>query len=86
MTNTEIAQSNSIALANGTITKATITVEVSSGDITDLAFTLTADGGSNFESVTHGVQHTFTNTGTDLRFKITASGSVTLTLVKIIYN
>lgn len=85
-TNTEVAVSNSIALNDGTITKATITVTVSSGDVADLTFELTANGGSNWESVTHNTQHTFTNTGTDLRFRITASGSVSITFVKVEYN
>ena len=40
-------------------------------------YELTADGGSNFESVTPGTAHTFTNTGTDLRFRITENAAST---------
>ena len=82
----EIAQSNEVAYNDGTISKATITVTVSSGVVTNLAFQLTADGGSNWESVTHATEHAFTNTGTDLRFKITASGTVTVTEIRVSYS
>lgn len=85
-TNGEIAQSEEIAYADGTITKATIRVVVSSGDLSNLSFQLTANGGSNWENVAHAVEHTFTNIGTDLRFKITASGSVTITKVTVSYK
>lgn len=85
-TNTEVAVSNEVALANGTISTATITATLSSGVITDLAFELTANGGSNWENVTHATQHNFTNTGTDLRFRITASGTVVVTFLKIQYG
>lgn len=86
LTNGEIAQSNEIAYATGTITSAKIIATASAGDISDLAFQLTADGGSNWENVTHATEHTFTNTGTDLRFKITASGNVTITKVTVSYK
>lgn len=82
----EIAQSLSIFLNNFTLTKATMIATASSGDVSDLAFQLSADGGSNWENITLGTEHTFTNTGNDLRFKITASGSVTLTNVQIEYS
>jgi hypothetical protein len=62
--------------ATVTITNATLSIE--SSQITNpgnLTFFLSADGGSNFEQVTNGVNHLFTNTGTELRLKITASGS-----------
>lgn len=36
---------------------------------TTITDSLTADGGSNWESVTNGEGHTFTNTGTSLAFK-----------------
>jgi len=84
-TNTEIAVSNSIALNDGTVLKGTVSVVLSTGSLSDLSFELSADGGSTFESVTHNVEHTFTVTGTDLRFRITASGTVKVVLVKVIY-
>ncbi len=37
---------------------------------TSLAWFMSADGGSHWESVTPGVMHTFTNTGTDLRWRV----------------
>lgn len=85
-TNTEIAVSNEIAYNHGTITKALLTVAISSGNLSDLSFELTADGASNWENITHASQHTFTNTGTDLRFRITASGTVTVTSIRVEYS
>jgi len=62
--------------ATVTITNATLSIEssqiTSSGNLT---FFLSADGGTNFEQVTNGANHLFTNTGTELKLKITASGS-----------
>jgi hypothetical protein len=72
------AQSLSIDYNNGTITTATLTATVSYGDYT---YYLTADGGSHWEQVTNGVAHTFTDTGTDLRWKITGSGRITKIVV-----
>lgn len=47
---------------------------------------VTADGGSHWESVTNNTIHTFTNTGIDLRFRFTASGTGTLSSFCILYN
>lgn len=82
----EIAQSSSVAYNHGTVVAATITTTIDAGLVANLAFQLTADGGANWESVTHATEHSFTNTGTDLRFKITASGTVDVTLVRIDYR
>lgn len=86
MTNTEIAQSLSVAFADGTITTANMIVTLSAGVIGDLTIQLSADGGSNFENVTNGTTHSFTNTGTDLKFKLTATGNVTVDSVIINYG
>lgn len=88
-TSGQIAQSLSIDLNNGTITGATITFE---GSGTYDVY-LSADGGSNFEAVDLGLDlpftlpasfasqaHTFSNTGTDLRWKIVESGGSTGTI------
>ncbi len=83
MTAAEIAQSNEIALNTGTITAAKITATLSAGVVGDLAFQLTANGGSNWENATHNTIHTFTNTGTDLRFKITASVEVKINQILV---
>ena len=44
---------------------------------------LTANGGSNWETVTNGTAHTFANTGTDLRWKIVYSGATTRIISRI---
>lgn len=73
------AQSISVDYNNGTITHAKMTVtSTGSGNLT---LYLTADG-SNWEEVVNGVLYAFTNTGTDLRWKIEGSGK-TITLIKI---
>lgn len=94
--NTEIIQTLTIFDNSTTITNARL--DIASGNITsvgNLTFELSADGGSNWETVTLNTSHTFTNTGTDLRLKITASGNATIdiddanevsTTIKVYYN
>jgi hypothetical protein len=82
----EVAVSKECAFNDGTITRATMNLTPVTGVTTDLTLELTADGGSNWESVTLSVEHTFTNTGNDLRFRLTASGTVSLSLMTISYN
>lgn len=76
----ETFRSNPIFLyKTTTITKATLSIP--STQITgsaNLSFYLSADGGSNWESVTLGTQHTFTNTGSDLRIRIDASDTASI--------
>ena len=80
-TSAEILQS--LAVAKGTTyTKATLT----SDSTTNVTFKMSADGGSHWESVTSGTQHTFTNTGTDLRYQVTASDTATIGEIKISYE
>ena len=77
----EIAES--LAVYKGTIqTKATITVE----DDTNLTAKLSMDGGSNWESVIIGTEYTFTNSGSELRWRLTASGNAETKWVKIVYS
>ena len=85
--NAEVAVSKSIYLNSDTIYSATITM-TSDEDVTDLLIQLTANGGSNWETVTHNTIHTFTNTGTDLRFRLinTSGSTITITKVKVTYN
>lgn len=78
----ELAQSTSIDLNNGIITKATMSIDLSSGNLNTLNLYLTADGGSNWEEVTNETEHTFTNTGQDLRWKIEGA-SATITKIEI---
>lgn len=70
-TSSETATSLSIYKNQETITSATLTAtETGSGSLT---YFMSADTGSNFETVTNGEEHEFTNTGQDLRFKATGS-------------
>jgi len=85
-TNGETAESNEIVYQNGTIASGKVYVTLSSGAVTDLTFQLTADGGNNWESVTHNTTHVFTNRGNDLRFKIIASGTVVVSQVNVEYT
>lgn len=85
MTAGEIAQSTAVAYGGNTITYATITITVSAGSVSDLTITLTANG-SSFEASTNATIHNFTTTGTDLRFKITSAGNVTVSDVQIQYG
>lgn len=80
-TSSQIAQSTSV-FNNATISVATLFVD----DDTNLTLELSANGGSNWETVTNNTQYFFTNTGSDLRFKFTASGAATLTLIRIKYS
>ncbi len=57
------------------ITSATLVAEHIKPSGTDITYYLSADGGSNWESVTSGVAHNFTNTGDDLRWKANFTSS-----------
>ena len=73
-TSGQLAQSLAVALNDGTITTATLTATEVSGSFD---YHMSADGGSNWESVSSGVAHTFTNTGTDLRWRATENAAST---------
>ena len=60
--------------ANGTITQVRLTSTVVSGAF---LYEVTANGGSNWETTTSGTLHEFTNTGTDLRFRVTENATST---------
>jgi hypothetical protein len=76
----KVAQSLSIDYNNGTITQAKLTSIVSSGSFN---YYLTANGGTNWEAVSSGILHTFTYTGTDLRWKAITSDDGVLTQIKV---
>jgi hypothetical protein len=78
----QILQSLQIAYNTGTITNATITLD----STTNLTLYLSADGGSHWETATSGTLHTFTVSGTDLRYKLVASGVATVTLIMVEYG
>jgi hypothetical protein len=79
-TSGQIAQSESVALGSGTIVQATLNVTSSSGTFT---YYLSANGGSNWETVTPDVIYTFTNSGSDLRWKVSESGASTGAIERI---
>jgi hypothetical protein len=76
----QIGQSTSIDYNNGTITAATLTATEVSGSFT---YKMSADGGANYETVTSGVAHTFTNTGTDLCWRAVEDAASTGEISKI---
>lgn len=75
----QIALSKSIELNNGTIVSATLTSTETSGSFT---YEMTANG-INWETVTSGTKHFFTNQGTDLRFRATENNSSTAEIQNI---
>ena len=81
-TSGQILQSEACFKGDGTITSATFT----SDSTTNLAFQLSANNGVNWENVTSGTEHTFTNTGTTLLYKCTASGNATISNISIKKN
>jgi hypothetical protein len=77
----EILQSTLIYKNNHIYQKATLTVTGS--EIDDDTFYLSGDGGSNWESVTNGTEHTFTNISSGaIKYKI-VGGATTSTINKI---
>jgi len=78
----QFGQSTSVDYNNGTITNATLTA---TGYNANFTLYLSANGGTNWETTSNGVSHTFSHTGTDLRWKIvlTSGSSGTITKVKI---
>ncbi len=81
ITSTDLFDSNS---GLSVVTEAMVYVDYTdSGSPTIEA---TADGGSNWESVTNGEIHEFTNTGDDLRLRFTAGGTGEIKSWAIIYN
>jgi len=77
----ETASSLTIYMNNETVSSATLTA-VDSGSID---YYLSADGGTNWEKVTSGISHTFTNQGTDLRWRATSTGSASISSIEIEY-
>jgi len=83
----EVAQSSEIYKQTRTISKATM--EVTATDPSLIATTLTlalSTDGSSFETVTNSTEHTFATTGNKLFFKLTASGSITITKIIVGYS
>ena len=81
-TSGQIAESLPIDYNNGTITTATLTSTEVSGSFD---YEMTSDG-SNWESVTSGTAHTFSDTGTDLRWRATENNTSTGEISKIVIS
>ena len=77
----EIAESLAIDFNNGTISQVKFTFTEVSGSFD---YEATADGGSNWESITSGTLHVFTDTGTDLRWRATEKNSSTGEISKVV--
>ena len=78
---TQTASSNIVYANLETVSSAKLTA-VGSGSVNYL---MSADNGSNWESVTSGQSHTFTNTGTQLKWRVTATSSSSVSKVTIVY-
>lgn len=77
----QVAQSKSLALPSANIASATFIIDTT--QVTNpgnLTFYLSADGGSNWEQVTLNTGHTFTNQGTDLKCRVVASGTASISI------
>lgn len=70
----EVGQSLVVHNNNVTVTTAKLTITSSSGTF---LIKMSADNGSNWETVTSGTAHTFTNTGTQLMWQITENAAGT---------
>ncbi|MHA1302312.1 MAG: hypothetical protein ACTSPI_01235 [Candidatus Heimdallarchaeaceae archaeon] len=79
----QIGLSSSIDYNNGTVSTVDVAVTIDSGTIT---IYVSADGGSNWEEATNNATHTFTVTGTDLRFKLLESGASTAEVSKVLLS
>jgi len=74
-------QTTKLSTESSNITSATLSIESDNiTTVTNLTFYLSADNGANWEEVTNGTGHTFTNTGTNLRIKIVSSGNASIAL------
>jgi len=78
-TSGQIAESTTFDFNNGTITVATLTSTEVSGA---LDYEMTANG-SDYEAVTSGVAHIFSNSGTDLRWRATENAASTAEISNI---
>lgn len=70
-----VANSSSVALADGTITRARVTATETKFGNDVIRYFLSADGGTTYQEFTLDTQANFTITGTDLRFRIFFSGN-----------
>ncbi|MFW9923986.1 MAG: LVIVD repeat-containing protein [Candidatus Thorarchaeota archaeon] len=64
-----VAESNTIGAIEGIIHEAVLDANTFIPLGTEIEFQMTADGGTNWETVTPGIAHTFVNPGGDLRWR-----------------
>lgn len=69
---TETIYTDDSTLASGRLNIAAANISLGSG--ATLTYYLSPDGGSNWETVTNETIHSFTNSGSDLKLKISCSG------------
>jgi len=86
-TSLQLAQSLAIAYsADDPQTYVSATLQVEGTDTGDGLYYLSPDGGTNWETITPGTSHTFTNVGTELRFKISNdSNAITIDKITVQY-
>ena len=70
----KVVQSSAVWMNNETITNAKLNASETKEGTDIILFYLSADNGSNFEKVTNGTLHYFTNTGTKLKWKARLTG------------
>lgn len=71
VTGSSIAQSLTVDATSESVVNATLNLAGYFPWATGITWQLSADGGAHWEAVTPGVTHTFTNTGSDLRWRAT---------------
>ena len=65
-----VTQSDNVfSSSSSTITSATLVANDNTPFHTSITYSLSADGGINWETITPGIEHVFTNTGTQLKWK-----------------
>ena len=68
-----VATSGAVDTTSDTIKHATLSITENKPTGTGITYQMSANGGTNWESVTPDVEHDFTNTGSDLRWQATLS-------------
>lgn len=82
-TSGQIATSEAVDSNNGTI----LTAKLASTEVSGtLLYEMSANGGTNYETVTSGTKHFFTNTGNDLRWRVTENAASTAEISNILIN
>jgi len=75
-----LAQSITIDSSTSNINKATLTATENNDAGASVTYEMSADGGSNWDNVTSGVElPSFSNPGSDLKWRATLNGSITAT-------